>query len=82
MPLHAGKGSTSAAAGFLESNHSLSTNPYLPFFFFFFNPRFPPSSSSLPPVQTIKAWQAQVPSLGEKTQLEKNKQTKKYIESK
>lgn len=80
MPLHAGKGSTSAAAGFLESNHSLSTNPYLPFFFFFL-PSFP-SLLLLPPVQTIKAWQAQVPSLGEKTQLEKNKQTKKYIESK
>lgn len=50
MPLHAGKGSTSAAAGFLESNHSLSTNPYLPFFFFFFTlvslPPPPPPSSS------------------------------------
>lgn len=48
MPLHAGKGSTSAAAGFLESNHSLSTNPYLPFFFFFTLvslPPPPPSSS-------------------------------------
>lgn len=47
MPLHAGKGSTSAAAGFLESNHSLSTNPYLPFFFFTLVslPPPPPSSS-------------------------------------
>lgn len=48
MPLHAGKGSTSAAAGFLESNHSLSTNPYLLLFFFTLvslPPPPPPSSS-------------------------------------
>lgn len=46
MPLHAGKGSTSAAAGFLESNHSLSTNPYLPFFFTLVSLPPPPPSSS------------------------------------
>lgn len=51
MPLHVGKGSTSAAEGFLESNHSLSTDPYLPLF----DPPFPTSLLLLPPIQTIKA---------------------------
>lgn len=79
MPLHAGKGSTSAAAGFLESNHSLSTNPYLPFFFFTLVSLPPPPPPSSSDHQGLTSTGAQS---REKTQLEKNKQTKKYIESK
>ncbi|MEQ2225666.1 hypothetical protein ILYODFUR_019774 [Ilyodon furcidens] len=67
MPLHVKEGGRSAALDVLQSNHSLSNNPYLPCLFFFPIP--------LAYLKTPTALEAQVPSLGQNHKWRKYKDT-------